>query len=104
MSPRAMGEFVVRAADAFGFEQLPSRLQLSGRRDRELHNFAAPWDRFVRRIRQFELDLVRARVQSDEDHRFTAGDRTTVDKDRQRRVRSSRRLESRRRNERRHFG
>src|SRR4030095_11331064 len=33
---------------------------------------AGAWNRFVRRIRQFELDLMRTRLQSDEDHRFAA--------------------------------
>ena len=40
-------------------DQLPSRVQLFARSNGELHHFAAPWDRFVRRVRQFELDLVR---------------------------------------------
>ena len=41
-------------------------------RNGELHQLGGPGDRFVCRVRQFELDLVRTGFQSDEDHRFAA--------------------------------
>ena len=46
--------------------------QLLPRGNGELHQLRGPWDRFVCRIRQFDLDLVRTGFQSDEDHRFAA--------------------------------
>src|SRR4030095_13149238 len=41
-------------------------------RNRELDDLAGPRDRFVRRVRQLQLDGVRTRLQADEDDLFTA--------------------------------
>ena len=41
-------------------------------RSRELDDLAGPRDRFVRRVRQLQLDGVRTRLQADDDDRFTA--------------------------------
>src|SRR5207249_8725744 len=46
--------------------------ELLPRGNDELHQLGGACDRLVRRIRQFEPDLVRTRLQSDEDHRFAA--------------------------------
>jgi len=63
-------EFRGRRQDNRGIERFLRRLFRSW--NCELDEFCRPLDRFVRGIRQFELDLMRTRCHSDEDQRFAA--------------------------------